>query len=186
MAHEMAIYRLDPDNDRFHNFALADESDAAIYHRFNGTPLGDEWKSLEIMAVDTDDELAQLGDHALLGTIPVFSERAIASLADTLKANGEALPLVYSRQPYFAFNVTSVVDALDEGLSKLQRFSSGRVMSIDEFVFRPESVRGRSIFKIPQLPRAFVFVTDDFVDRVRAAGLQGFDFHEVWRHEVRV
>ena len=180
----MRVYRLDPDNDHLHNFALVNESAGAIYHRFNGTPVGGEWEPLEIMAVDTDDELALLSDHALLGTIPVFSERAVAALGEMLQANGELLPLVYERQPYFAFNATTVVDALDEGRSKVNHFSSGRIMSIDEFAFKPESVRGRTIFKIPQLPRAFVFVTGDFVDRVRAAGLQGFAFREVWRERV--
>lgn len=177
----ITVYRLDPDNDHFHNFALVDESAATIYHRFNGTPLGSEWRPLEIMAVDTDDELAVLGDHALLGTIPVFSERAVTALADVLRGNGELLPLAYARQPYLAFNTTTVVDALDASRSKVNYFTSGRVMSIDDFVFRPERVRGQTIFKIPELPRAFVFVTDDFVDRVRAAELRGFDFVEIWR-----
>src|SRR5688572_30597689 len=114
----VTVYRLQPDNDRFHNFALVDESATAIYYRFDGTPFGGEWTPLQLTAVDEDDELALLGDHALLGTIPVFSERAALVLSDVLKANGELLPLEYSRQPYFAYNVTTVVDALDEDRSK--------------------------------------------------------------------
>jgi len=177
----MTVYRLDPDNDHFHNFALVEESAAAIYRRFDGTPLKGDWKPLEIMAVGTDDELALLGDHALLGTIPVLSKGAVDTLSDVLEANGELLPLIYGRKPYFALNVTTVADALDESHSKVNRFSSGRIMTIDEFTFRPEQVRELTIFKIPELRRGFVFVTDTFVDRVRAAGLQGFDFQEVWR-----
>lgn len=180
----MTVSRLDPDNDKFHNFALVNETLAPIYHRFNGTPLGDEWTPLEIMAADTDDELAQLGDHALLGTIPVFSERAVVALGRILEANGEVLPLEYRRRRYFAYNVTTIVDALNEDLSKLQRFSSGRVMAVDKFTFDPKNIRECSIFKIPQLLRAFVFATDHFVDEVRAAGLTGFEFHEVWRDKV--
>lgn len=182
----MTVYRLDPDNEHFHNFALVEEGAAAIYRRFDGGPLRAEWKPLEIMAVDTDDELALLGDHALLGTIPVLSERAVDALADVLQANGELLPLIFRRKPYFALNVTTVTDALDESRSKVHRFSSGRVMAIDEFAFRPERVRALTIFKIPELPRGFVFVTDTFVDRVRTAGLQGFDFHEVWHDGAAV
>lgn len=59
-------------------------------------------------------------------------------------------------------------------------------MSIDRFMFRPDRIRGHPIFKIPQLPRAFVFVTGDFVDRVRVAGLRGFDFQKVWRESADV
>lgn len=176
----MAVYRLDPDSRHFHNFAPADKPAIDFYHRFDGTPLAHEWTPLEITAVDEDDELAVLGDHALLGTIPVFSEPAVSILSDFLEQNGELLPLVYSRGRYFAYNVTTVVNALDEDRSKLVRFSTGRVMSIEEYVFKQEALSDRPIFKIPELPRAYVFVTDIFVERVRAGALHGFDFLPVW------
>lgn len=75
----MTVFRLDPDSDHFHNFALVDESDATIYRQFDGTPFGAKWHPLTIMAVDTDDELAILGDHALLGTMsfPRFDGRGV-------------------------------------------------------------------------------------------------------------
>lgn len=111
----------------------------------------------------------------------MFSERAVTVLGESLQRNGELLPVVYSRRPYFAFNVTTVVDALDVEHSRVNRFSSGRVMSIDQFAFKPECVRQRTIFKIPELLRAFVFVTDELVNQVRGAELDGFDFREVWR-----
>lgn len=180
----MKVFRLDPDNDRFHNFALVDDQAAGVYHRFDGTPLRDVWLPLEIMAVDADDELAQLGDHALLGTIPVFSESAVASLRDLLESHGELLALAYPRRQYFAYNVTRVVDALDEGRSKLNRFSSGRVMSVEEFAFDATALEGHVIFRIPQLLRASVFATELFVERAKRAGLTGFDFREVWAGEV--
>lgn len=182
----MTVYRLQPDSDHFHNLALVDESASPIYDRFEGTPFGKEWTPLEVTAADEDDELALLGDHALLGTIPVFSERAAVALSDVLRTNGELLPLVYSRRPYFAYNVTTVVNALDEQHSKVNRFSSGQVMSVDQYVFRSEYLDGRTIFKIPQLPRAFVFVTQEFADQVEAARLSGFEFHAIWSEGAAV
>jgi hypothetical protein len=180
----MTVYRLDPDNDHFPNFALVDESAGPIFRRFDGTPIGVDWRPLDISAEDTDDELALLGDHALLGTIPVFSERAVAALGDVLRRNGELLSLIYSRQSCLAFNVLTICDALDSSRSKVVRFSSGRVMLVDEFVFMPERLQGLTIFKIPELLRATVFVTDDFAHRVRSAGLNGFVFREVWRENA--
>ena len=53
-------------------------------------------------------------------------------------------------------------------------------MSVDEYTFRSDRVRDLSIFKILQLPRAFIFVTEVFVDRVHQAGLTGFVFEQVW------
>ena len=179
----MKVFRLDPDYDRFHNFALVDETKATIYDRFDGTPMTAEWKVLDVMAVDTDDELAVLGDHAVLGTVPVLSERAVIALTDVLQANGELLPVLHGKARYFAFNVTTVVNALDPSHAKVKRFSSGRVMAVDEFAFIPERLHRLTIFKIPELRRGFVFVTDAFVDRVRAAQLQGFEFQEIWSYD---
>ena len=104
----MTVYRLEPDNDRFHNFALVDANRADLYHRAAGTPLGNSWVPPEVMPADTDEELALLAGHALLGIIPIVSERATATLADLLTTNGELLPLRFSHASYFAYNVTTV------------------------------------------------------------------------------
>lgn len=175
----MRVYLLDPDSDRFHNFAVVDDSASRIHHQFDGRPMLD-WEPMRIMAADTDDELAVLGDHALLGTIPVFSQAAANALGDMLRKNGELLPLQYARRPYFAYNVTTVIDCLDRDQSVIKHFSTGRVMSVDKFVFVPELVSELEIFKIPQLPRGFVFVRDAFVDKARSSNLLGLQFTEVW------
>jgi hypothetical protein len=180
----MNVYRLLPDNDHFHNFALVNQADNDVFHRSDGTSLGGAWKPLAITAADTDDELAHLADHALLGTIPVVSERAVERVGVLLASSGELLPLTYGRGRYFAYNVTQIVDALDESRSEVRRFSSGRVMSIDRYFFHSERLRDAVIFKISQLSRAFVFSTDRFVDAVRHAGLTGFTFEKVWGSDI--
>ena len=73
-----------------------------------------------------------------------------------------------------------MVDALDEGASELRRFSSGRIMIVDRWTFRPESLQGVAAFKLPQLRRAFTFVTDAFVERFRRCGLAGLAPKPVW------
>lgn len=172
----MSVYRLKPDNDQYHNFALVEDRHSAIFHRSNGTPMLQDWTPVRITAADTDDELAVLADHALLGTIPVVSDYAAQALTDILTANGELLPLVYPRRPYFAYNVTNVVDALDEQRSSVIKFSSGRVMSVDRFAFNEGRLLGHTIFKIPQLAHTHVLVTDGFIKRARQARLSGFVF----------
>lgn len=173
------VFRLEPDNERFVNFALVDDDLSHIFREFSGRPLRSSWRTPAIMVADSDDELAALADHALLGTIPVLSEAAVVELRDLLEPNGELLPLGYSRRSYFAYNVTTFVDALDETRSRLVRFSSGEVMIVDTFAWRQSALTGQSIFKIPQLPRASVFVTDSFAHRVRESELTGFVFQQV-------
>jgi hypothetical protein len=176
-----AVYLLSPAETKYCAFATKDGADVTIYERFNGQPMATDWQPVAITAADEDDETALLADHTLLGVVPVFTVRAVEVLLDFLRPNGELLPLRYGRAEYMAYNVTRVVDAPDESRSKLTRFqSSGRIQSIQEYVFWPERVVGLSIFKIPQLIKAFVFVTDPFVERVKSARLTGFEFRKVW------
>ena len=82
---------------------------------------------------------------------------------------------------FFVYNVTRVLDALDEAASELRRFGRdrrGRVKTIVRHAFVPELVTA-SIFRIPQKPLR-IYVTERFVDRVVAAELTGFSFSHVW------
>lgn len=176
----MIVYELRQHPERFCSFAVQNEADRGIYSRFDGAPLKGEWKEYVITAADEPDESADLPDFALLGIIPIFSEQAVTSLRDILEANGELLRLRYARREYWAYNVTTLIDALDERQAVVQRFSTGRVMVIDEYAFRREALSSATIFKIPQLLRGHVYVTDVFASRVRQAELVGFAFHRIW------
>jgi hypothetical protein len=86
---------------------------------------------------------------------------------------------------YFAFNTTTIIDALDEDHSQLKRFVDGGIMWIDKYEFFPKKLASAAIFKVPQLVRSLVYVTDDFVKRVNKAKLTGFVFVQLWSDEVR-
>jgi hypothetical protein len=176
----LKVYRLQTDTERYCSFALVDETKSGIYHSFDGRSLRSSWEPLSITAADEDDAAAEMADFGLLGTIPIVSERTVEVLRDLTVRCCEFLPLAFSRQAYFALNVMTVVDALDEKRSTLTRFSDGAVMSVQDYVFRLDSLNRVVIFRIPQLLRAYVFVTQHFVDRVRRARLTGFRFTELW------
>lgn len=176
----MKVYKLLADPKRFSNFAFTSEADAPIYRKFDGQPLAKDWQAADITPADVDPYEAELGDFAMLGTIPIFNVRAATLLLPMLKPNGELLPLKFDREEYLAYNVTRVIDALDEARSEIKRFSTGRVMSVDTYSFRTHAVEGCDIFKISQLRRGYVFVSDSFVAAVRDARLAGFHFLEQW------
>lgn len=177
----MNIFELQTDPKRYSNFALAyPEREGAIYDAFDGRPLATQWAAPVVIPADEDDHVAEFGDFALLGTAPVFSLHALESLLDLLRPNGEVLPLRCKCGEYFAYNVTRVLPALDEAASSITRFSTGRVMSISRYVFRPDFLGDVAVFKIPELPKAYVFVTDAFVERVLATGLTGLTFGLLW------
>lgn len=176
----MIIFGLRPDVEAYQWLTFPRENDFLVSQELRGTPVRDRWEVLSVTPLKDDlSDNALSGDFPTLGTIPVFSERAVNSLRDLLEANGEILPLTSADGSYSAYNVTTVVDALDEVRSKVTRFRDGRVMEILEYAFLPQRLGGLTIFKVPQI-LSNVFVTDVFVSRVREAGLVGFKFNRVW------
>lgn len=173
----MKIYSLEPDLDRYSMFVTARESDCGIGTQFDGTALTGIWRPIYVEAT-TDEENGRplpLGDFSVIGTVPVFSRRAASELEEILLPNGELLPLITTHGDFYAFNVTRVIDALDEGASAIRYFKSGNLKDVTRYSFRPEALQS-SIFKIPQLVRSDVFVTDEFVYRSTRSNLLGFAF----------
>jgi hypothetical protein len=114
-------------------------------------------------------------------SVPVFSLRALNVLWGMLEENGEIFPLSCTEGEYYAFHVTSFIDALDESHSEVERFeSSGRIMQVLTYVFFGDRLTGATIFKTPQFPRSEVYVTDKFHKLVIANGLLGFKFANLW------
>jgi hypothetical protein len=168
------------------------ESNALFFNRFHGVRfLPNNWQPIPLVRDpnNKDEAISQeLGDWACIdsyGGILNLSQRALDKLLPHIASYGEVLPVLLDEAPFAIFNLTNVVDALDEQASDVKYFtSSGRVMAIDRFVFKPEVVKNEWIFKIPQRPGAHNFVTDRFVQVVRDARLRGFGFTKVWSDEA--
>ena len=153
---------------------------------FNGLPVSRPWTNVTF-GWDPDVSRLPKGDCPLLFThIPVFTTRAVDALSDLLESNGELLPIVISGEKYFLFNVTRVIDALDESRSEIIRFDDFEIMDIEVHCFFPEKIGDAAVFKIPQMVTSDVFVTDVFVDRVKSARLKGFKFPLLWSSEYKV
>jgi hypothetical protein len=128
---------------------------------------------------------AKLGDFSNLGygSEPCFGARAKQLLGPHIDGLGQWLTLECDEAPYWLFNVTHTVDALDEANSELVRFADGKVMRIAQFVFNREMLRGQLLFQLPQRLGAPNLVTQDFVDLVHEHGLTGFCFRLLWSEE---
>jgi hypothetical protein len=102
-------------------------------------------------------------------------------LADLLEPNGELLPLESEKGEYYFYNITTVVDALNVKKSDCCFWCDPPTyaLDIDYFAFHEEKLAGLSIFRIIDYP-ILAIVTDQFVRRVREAGLNGFDFPKIW------
>ena len=175
----MRVYILRAHSDHYQSVLMRVGNLFEFARRFDGKPFKGSWKDVEI---GLDPRRLPKGDTpSLIPGVPVFSGKAVTALQDVLEQNGELLPIFVEGDEYFLFNVTTVIDALDESNSKIDRFEgSSKVLYIDSYGFFREMLSGTFIFKIPQTPTGNVFVTDQFVGRVRAAGLKGFWFPLVW------
>ncbi len=179
----MNVYVLGTDCDKYRGIHYANDADVLEFHRrFDGRSLKYTWTGKEKFGFV--QKRFPKGDTPSLSThIPVFNLKAAKVLMDFLEPNGELLPITCNGESFFLFNVTRIVDALDEPNCKLERFDDGGVMYVDEYAFLKEKLAGETVFKLPQLPLGWVYVTDPFVKRVRAAILKGFEFRHVWSSE---
>ncbi len=112
----------------------------------------------------------------------VFSERAIDALEPLLTQNGELLRLNCSDRSLWAFNPT-LIDALDVEHSTVRRFSSGKLMTIQKYVFFPDAIGRAAAFKIPNRRASPTFLEHAFVERWSSAGLVGLEFEQIWPRE---
>ena len=176
----MNVYILDADVNKYRGIYYKDAEDVVDFNRrFDGTSVKKNWRGQEEFAFIP--QRLPKGDTPGLSThIPVFSVRAVAVLADLLEKNGELLPTTCDGEDYFVFNVTRVIDALDEANCELKRFSSGRIMDIVRYSFVEAKLIGIVIFKLRQDLLGSVYVTDPFVQRVKAAKLKGFKLPLIW------
>lgn len=176
----MNVFILDSDVVKYQGIYFVDSNRVVDFMQsFQGRPMQRTWTG--------DAELAFVphrmpkGDTpGLFGCVPVFNVRAAQVLGDFLADHGEFLPVTIQGERYFLFNVTTVVDALDEANCDLERFDDGRLFQVHRYSFFPERLRGIPVFKIPQWPQYKVYCTDPFVERVKAAKLKGFKFPLLW------
>jgi hypothetical protein len=176
----MNVYILDADVNKYRGIYYVNEEDVVQFNRhFDGKSMKRKWTGREKFAF-VPRRLPKGDTPGLSSHIPVFNSKAVAALEDFLKPNGELLSIFCDGEKYFLFNVTRVVDALDEPKCELQLFDDGGIMDIVRYSFLKQKLTGVTIFKLPQDLLGWVYATDPVVDRVRAAGLKGFKFRQVW------
>jgi len=124
-----------------------------------------------------------LGDLSWCTTVPVFSEEAIEKLWELIKNDIEVLPIDFDEKKYSLINVITLLNAIDYEKAEYKTFDDGRIMRFVKYSFKEKVIVNYSIFKIIDLPRSYVFVTDEFINAVKKYKLKGFSFKLVWDSE---
>ena len=181
----MKVYELEPDS----------EGKWVRFFTLDGVVLGDYSQNHPLFTsgakirIGRDYENTPKGSPAKLGDFsnvnyepyPCFSGHAKSVLEPHLDGLGQWFELECDEAPYWLFNITNIVDVLDEPASKI--VDLGSVVAVKEFAFKPEALRDQLIFKIPQRPGSYNLVTDRFVDLIKQHRLTGFEFKLLWSLE---
>lgn len=166
--------------------ALPPATAASLGELINGVPRLTEWEPPDLEFFHEGGEgPGRTSDSPWMNArILVFRESVLERLGGNLDTCGELLPARSDQGPLWLYNVTRVLDALDEEASSLRRFkSSGKIMYIDRYELLPAAVEGVFAFKIAALKNSHVLVSGAFVDSWEASGLEGLRFKLVWQDE---
>jgi hypothetical protein len=178
----MKVYKFEV-QEGFEWVAPTDEAHFEVFSNLDGSSQAGSWRPVQMRLVKEDEQGRQLrfSDIPWLGThAPVLRETGSCALGSALLTDGELLPLWCDDAELTVFNVTTVLDALDLDRSDVVRFpSSGRIMMVRSHAFRriPSGIRA---FKVPELLRGPVFVTEEVVAAASDADLRGVGFQLIW------
>lgn len=173
----MKIYKLDFDVNNYKSIQVSSKVDADYYQLFDGNSIKDIWQPLSVSYYEEDSELKE-GDAPGFN-IPVVNKRALDVLYPLIKGDIEILPLQLGNEQLYGINVLTVADVLDYDLSEYKTYRDGkRIMAVKKYVFKEEKIKN-DIFKIIDLPRGAIFVSDQFCKLVKDNNLEGFKFELV-------
>lgn len=148
----------------------------ALRSGFHGTEMRETWAPPHVRRVVLSERGMALQDLdvSALYHWPAIKASALDKAGEFLLRFGELLPLLCDEGEYYAYNVTNLVDALNQEESEIHKFSSGRWMDVRRGVFLCERVGGAQIFKLPQTPAGPVYVTEHAAATLQESGLTGF------------
>jgi hypothetical protein len=148
--------------------------------QFIGKPMADHWEEVHVPLVD-EKLNSKIYDCSNMLSTPIFSDRAVRVLMNSLEGKAEILPYEHPTEIYYAINVINLLDCLDLTKSivvKNPRYNN--ITDVKKYAFVEDLVSKETIFKLPQFKSHPIFVTDHFRDKVIEGKLTGFEFIEVW------
>jgi hypothetical protein len=118
----------------------------------------------------------------LASNVPVYSEKAMSRLEETLIRHGEIVPLDSDQGTFVALDVQVWLPVVDIERCEVRRYPSGRVMVIEKYAFDSEAIGEWAIFgDATEDGAGDVFVLQEYVDEVERTGLTGGSFELLGR-----
>lgn len=179
----MKIYRFNAGNEEDMFFFPVDTTDfnRGVYAG-DGKPRQHNWYPPRVkLKSDSFNEGKKVPDigHIAVGSI-VLSERAVEILKKHLEPYGELLPLDVEGETYYLYNVTKIIDALDQ--NKSVKRSSG---IIKQAAFNPSKIPvDVEVFKVPETQVSLIYFNEISGENIKTLiekhGLVGARFRLEW------
>lgn len=195
----MRYYRLRPTFDEFLALGTLHRSASDLIYnlQLSKDRLRSSWSPIDVEVHSAVRPLGIREADGLYGTFPdciylcgaelVFSQRAVTALHELMKAYSEFLPLRIrsdARQypDVYLVHVTNEIDALDPDRSVIEYCGPAKrtFFDIRRYEFKATCLTDVDLFRIPTRFPSFVFASERIVDRIHAAGLEGFSCTLVW------
>jgi hypothetical protein len=170
----MDYYQIIPDSDTYDSLRIKAENSLDIYHSLSCQKLIEKWSPVPVGLV----KMKLRGDFQSMSGFVTFNEKARVLLKPVLENFVQILPLEYKEGKFYVLNILGKA-SLDSERAEVERTSSGRIIEIDKYVFKEETVIGKHIFKPEELPYSNPIVSDVFKGFVEKNGLEGLIFKKV-------
>ena len=155
-------------------------------------PVRAQWRPIEVEVTWSDPPGQREHWHRADFPTPnfgclVLGERAKAALEKFIEPYGELLPLSCPDEPFWALNVTKVVDALDLRSSEIldRETMDPDAPNVVRHAFLADRIRGLALFRVRQSNVSNTFFTDLFLAEIERHGLTGFGWRREWDSERR-
>jgi hypothetical protein len=146
--------------------------------------IADQWKPLRFRSVieDEGEILAPVDAPWMSSSALVLKPSARAFIEPLFGSSVEYVPIVGTvYDELYYVHVLQHTDVLDLDRSEIKRFpSSGRIMRIVQHQFLRGVEAAGPIFKLSQMPRESLYVSEAVVSAIAHSGLTGFAFRQVW------
>ncbi len=186
----LKIWACSVDIFNYSEYQMVNDKDREFFEKIcvpemiKGRALKDSWKPVVFMKKRQrkHTDFTVIGEAGL-----VMSKRALEALQPLMTDNVEVLPLkTLAREPFFFVNILENLAGLDEEKTIFQYSSVSKTkIGINKFVFTPEKVNDKHIFKL----NGFwynTFLSDEFRAICKKQQLQGLDFSQkklLWKYK---
>lgn len=161
------------------------DEDNTFYARWNAGVRGEPLPKMELRGIYKRS--APKSDFPVTAARTIFSEKAILAFNDKLKETVKYLQInCDSSDKYYLVDIP-VIDCLDyeKSVIKYSEIDRSKILNLKRFAFKTEIVTDKLIFQIPE-SRSRIFVTDQFIEEAKVAGLVGVNFIKIWDSETGI